>query len=246
MKRAILAAAAILAATFAASPAAAQLAPTYNSFNTFTGVQGAGNFFYGEVALGDLDSPTFYEANTNCFISGALCLQRAANFDVPGWTKSTKTSFQYGTVNVPDDRLLAHPGDDNLLTFITFVAPEAGFYRVLSNFNVQDISPTGVGISLLLNNWGSPQVSKVNSIGKANPWYEYKGVFYLEQGDFVGFGLDRGGTNQFDYYNDSTGVNFIVIPGMVPEPATWALMILGIGLFGWSLRRRGAQTPALA
>jgi len=32
--------------------------------------------------------------------------------------------------------------------------------------------------------------------------------------------------------------------GAVPEPATWALMILGVGLAGASLRTRGKTTAA--
>lgn len=32
--------------------------------------------------------------------------------------------------------------------------------------------------------------------------------------------------------------------GAVPEPETWALMIVGFGLMGWTLRRRGRPAPA--
>jgi len=34
--------------------------------------------------------------------------------------------------------------------------------------------------------------------------------------------------------------------GAVPEPATWVMMILGFGLIGWSLRRRGSLSAASA
>jgi hypothetical protein len=36
------------------------------------------------------------------------------------------------------------------------------------------------------------------------------------------------------------------VSGAVPEPATWGMMILGFGLVGMSMRRRGAaQTSVL-
>ncbi|QDZ07852.1 PEP-CTERM sorting domain-containing protein [Sphingomonas panacisoli] len=35
-----------------------------------------------------------------------------------------------------------------------------------------------------------------------------------------------------------------VDPGAVPEPATWTMMILGLGLIGGSMRRRTAQRTA--
>lgn len=37
-----------------------------------------------------------------------------------------------------------------------------------------------------------------------------------------------------------------IIPGAVPEPATWAMMILGLGAIGWGLRRRSSITGALS
>jgi hypothetical protein len=30
----------------------------------------------------------------------------------------------------------------------------------------------------------------------------------------------------------------VITPQAVPEPGTWALMLLGFGLIGWILRRR--------
>jgi hypothetical protein len=41
--------------------------------------------------------------------------------------------------------------------------------------------------------------------------------------------------NVFAYVNDSSGQSGV---GVVPEPATWSLMILGFGMLGATLRRR--------
>jgi hypothetical protein len=48
-----------------------------------------------------------------------------------------------------------------------------------------------------------------------------------------------GGVTRVDQFTISTG-------GAVPEPATWALMLLGFGAIGLTLRRRGAGSLAQA
>jgi opacity protein-like surface antigen len=233
----------------AAAAAAAAFLPTvasavtYDAFSSFNGTQGAGNFYYGEA---DPSNPgtsgTFFTANTNCFIDGATCLQLAANHDVPGFTKGGSPDFQYGSVNVPDDRLLAHPDDDSDQTFIAFVAPTAGRYRVTATFNVQDVRPSGVGINLITTTTGGlPLVfTPLASINAANTSYTYTGVFDLGASYAVGFGLDNGGS----YSNDSTGVNVTV--ASVPEPAAWAMMIVGFGASGAMIRRRKTATATAA
>ena len=76
-------------------------------------------------------------------------------------------------------------------------------------------------------------------------------------------GTDQGSGNthalpsfgQFDFYNfyslGTNGTSFgnVLIGGLtlteaVPEPASWALMLIGFGAIGWQLRRR--SRPALA
>src|SRR6476646_8667109 len=134
MIRAIL----LSAAALAVIPAAADAA-TYDAFSSFNGtvpqVDGTGNptngrFIYGEANPATPGvSGTFFSANTNCFIDNAKCLQRAPNHDVPGFTKGGSPAFQYGSVNVPQDRLLAHPANDDGDTYVAFVAPTDGRYR---------------------------------------------------------------------------------------------------------------------
>jgi hypothetical protein len=63
----------------------------------------------------------------------------------------------------------------------------------------------------------------------------------LDAGQKIGLAIDYAGL----YYNDSTGVRFTLNgPGGVPEPATWALMIVGFGGAGAMLRRRRAALVA--
>ncbi len=227
----------LAAAVVTLLPAVASAA-TFDAFTTFDGTQGAGNFYYGEADPSNPNtSGQFFTANTNCFISGSLCLQLAPNGDVPGFAKGGSPDFQYGSVDVPNDRLLAHPDADADQTFIAFVAPMAGRYRFDATFNIQDVRPTGVGINLIqTTSGGLPLVfTPLAVINAANTTYSYSGVFNLGQSFAVGFGLDNNGV----YNNDSTGVNLRVTA--VPEPMTWAMMLIGFGGIGATLRLRRKQ-----
>ena len=231
---------ALLAAVALASLPAAANAVTYDAFTSFDGTQGAGNFYYGEANPATPNvSGTFFSANSNCFIDGATCLQRSANHDVPGFAKGGAPAFQYGSVNVPQDRLLGHPANDDGDTFVAFVAPTAGRYRYTATFNVQDVSPTGVTIDLIKTTTGGlPLIfTTIGAINGQNTTFTTSGQFTLGASEAFGFGLNRAGF----YGNDSTGVNFTV-QSFVPEPAEWALLIGGFGLVGLASRRRRSNT----
>jgi hypothetical protein len=223
-----------------AGVAAPATAATYDAFSTFNGTQNAGNFTYGSVDDA-VTGGTLFTANTNCFIAGSICLQAAANYDVPGATKSTTTSVQYGGVTVPNDRLLLHPGptaaDGGV--FITFTAPTTATYSYIASFSVQDSGASGTTEIFRLQSGAAPATFfGSGSLSLASPTYSHSGSIFLNSGDVFSTIINREGS----YSNDSTGENFTLSTGAVPEPATWGLMIVGFGLVGSSLRSRRKQT----
>lgn len=227
---------AFAAAAFVAVPASAV---TYDAFSSFNGTQGAGNFTYG--TFNGTSTFTQFTASTNCFIAGSSCLQLAPDGNVPGATKSTLTSVQYGSVNVPNDRLLLHPGPNNdQAVYAEFTATTAGIYSLTANFSVQDINPSGVDVLFFLRNGGNLVfTSPITTLSSGNLSFNYLNGGPLAVGDSVGIIFDKSGV----FFNDSTGLN-LTLQTDVPEPASWAMLIAGFGLTGAVLRRRRAAALA--
>jgi fibro-slime domain-containing protein len=79
----------------------------------------------------------------------------------------------------------------------------------------------------------------VDSVGGVHPLADAPvTTSTLTQGDhsFELFYADRDQTQaELDFSIDTPGVT---LTGGVPEPGTWALMLMGVGAVGWALRRR--------
>jgi hypothetical protein len=229
----------MIAATMLAGvavPAAATT--TYDAFTSFDGTQGAGGFTYGSY-----DGTTFtaFTGDTGCSnkISDVVCLG-----DLPGAFASTTGAHQSGTVIVPGDALILHPGPNaGQDSAVLFTLPEAGVYFVDFSAFVADNNPSGVNILLFSPTLGvSLPFATLNA---ANPSFSLSSSLFgpnvsAPAGFQFGFAVDYDGV----YYNDSTGIKFTVTEadaGAVPEPASWAMMVGGFGLVGGAMRRRSGK-----
>jgi len=217
---------------FAAAPSAAV---TFDAFTTFDGTQGAGNFTYGYY---DNVAFNLFDNNSGCVIAGAICLDSSALGNLPTASKSTTASMQFGTVNVPDDRLLFHPGAGNAATFVGFTAQAAGNFSATATFSVLGTDATGVNLFRFYTPFGgSTSIILVGALTQASPPLTLNVAGTFAAGDTLGYFVDKSGV----FFGDSTGVDFAVTVA-VPEPATWGLMIIGFAMVGVAARRRAALT----
>jgi hypothetical protein len=142
----------------------------------------------------------------------------------------------YATVTQGKDVLNVHPGGsltsgtggtdyDSIVRFtapVTSTYSYAGFFRVLDK-----AAPNGVNVSV---GGGTPTLLS-GSFGSRS---DFSGLVSLSAGSTFDFRVNRAG----DYSYDSTGLSASITA--VPEPATWAMMIIGFGAAGSMIRRRRA------
>lgn len=234
-------------ASFAAASAMPANAQVYDAFASFTGnapqsVESAGGFLYGQRSLvtPGLGGARF-TSNTNCAFVSSICLQQnsiGSTESLPGVYKGGIPSVQYSTIMDQADQLLVHPGPDSSLgTYLGYVVAKTGWYDVFGSFTVADTNPTGVDIyfNYAPGNLADEGIQDVliGSIGSRLPTFTDTRRLFLQAGDGVSYALGNGGS----YFNDSTAVTFR-LTAVVPEPATWAMMIAGFGLIGGAMRRR--------
>lgn len=227
-------AAVTLVAAAAALPASAA---TYDAFKSFTGTNTGGAFTYG--TLDDVaTTPTFtlFDDAPGCagLISGTIC---TSDGFLPAAFKSTSGAHQSGTVIVPGNALILHPGPSaGQSSAVLFTAPTAGNYALSFSAFVADNSPSGVVIEAFSTAGTLTPIATLNAVTPTFSFSSFPLTFVA--GDTVGFAVNYAG----NYGNDSTGINVTLTT--VPEPGTWGLMIVGFGVVGFAARRRRATLAA--
>jgi hypothetical protein len=142
----------------------------------------------------------------------------------------------YTTVTQGKDVLNVHPGGSLVSgtggtdydSIVRFTAPVTSLYSYAGFFRVLDTrAPNGVNVSV---GGGTPTLLT----GPFGSQSNFSGLVALSAGSTFDFRVNRAG----DYYYDSTGLSASITA--VPEPATWAMMIIGFGAAGSMIRRRRA------
>ena len=142
----------------------------------------------------------------------------------------------YATVTQGTDVLNVHPGGSltsgtggtDYDSIVRFTAPVTSTYSYAGFFRVLDTKePNGVNVSV----GGDTPTLLTGSFGSQS---NFSGLVSLSAGSTFDFRVNRAG----DYSYDSTGLSASITA--VPEPATWAMMIIGFGAAGSMIRRRRA------
>lgn len=251
-----LAASAALAISFvAAAPSQAMVWNAVGDFQTASATSGSGlngngtPWSYGWSRDGGAFNAfnTFTSGSNGqaCF-SGLECWYQSTDvvYSVPMVAKLTGGAESYAnTVYHPEGVLNLHPGmtlDGSNLdvdAIVRFTATASGSYNYKGFFEALDNNPSGVSITAgghLVPISGAANLGLM--ITGTPTAFDY--TTYLTGGQSIDFRVNRAG----QIWNDSTGLSLNI--ASVPEPASWALMILGFGATGAMLRSR--RRPALA
>jgi hypothetical protein len=178
-------------------------------------------------------------------------LAYSSNVDMATRTITVWETWGPKTSNIVDIKFTDFPlGRRDPWTLIKYVTNETGanfkfFQHELLNSDKSQ-SDNLDGLSFAQN--GLPPVPRVSDV------FSDVMVDELEERDFLFFSggiLKTGETGRFEYgltVTDPDGNNpfYIRQSGVVPEPATWAMLITGFGLVGFAMRRRKATIASVA
>lgn len=212
------AAIAAMSVTFAAGAAGAV---TYNPADDFTTSNGNPNGIY-----------SYGYENT---LGGALNL-----FTTPSGADkwySPAVDFFLGDY-LGSGKILQHPGPQAQVSVLRLTLPQSGNFTIAGAFSNADNATTDVhifvdGVSIFSNT-----IDAKNNGNLSDP---FSFLQHLNVGDTVDFVVGNGGDG---YFFDSTFLSVTLSTAGVPEPAAWALMLVGFGGVGLTIRRRARDAAA--
>ena len=152
-----------------------------------------------------------------------------ANPSVLYLLNGTGQLFSYSTISAPSGSVNLHPGPADELAVVRWTAPTAGTYLVSGAFRGNDVAGTTTDVHILRNST-SVMDGVVNGAGALQAFSQ---TLALAAGDRVDFAVGTGGNG---FFNDSTGLSAVI--SAVPEPSSYALMLIGLGTLAAVARRR--------
>ena len=161
-------------------------------------------------------------------------------------------AYNFETALVLPGVLWLHPGSV-LDVLVQWTAPTAGTYSYSGEFELLDTNPTGV-IGQVFENTTKLYSRTLTGPGANQSTMTpgeletFGGTVSLLAGQTLTFAVN----NDRDFYNDSTGLTATItslanglrapIPSSIPEPSTWAMMLLGFAGLSFAACRRTITT----
>lgn len=231
MKRLLLSAAAA-GVVLAASAAQAATYVAYDDFDIVGGGIPASSFTFGHTSGAFAGAVTAFSTfQTNCGGDPNLACAREGEVVV-----SKAKTYVAGVYDPPgtnwwaEDYLGLHADSAGNMPVIQFTAAVDGDYTFDGRFQAQDQYPTGVDLMAYV---GATSQFSTSLYGGA---YDFSFAKTLAAGDKVSFLMGPGGNWAYDTTGFKLAVTGPDVVSGVPEPTSWAMMILGAGLAGSALR----------
>jgi hypothetical protein len=229
-------------AAIAATSLLAVSAHATTVYDVFTDY-GASVFSYGSgVGAGLTPFSASYDP---CFTSNFECMTSTGPDSVPAVGRVTTggSAFFAGTVLVPTGLVWMHPDNGATPpTSVVFTAPTSGAYSIAGYFERLDTtngSGTGVDYTVYDNGVSIASGNLPNSTyGETSAFAD---TLTLAAGDHISFSISN---VSLAYSYDSTGLSATITA--VPEPAAWAMMLVGFGGVGAAMRSRRKMAAASA
>lgn len=118
-----------------------------------------------------------------------------------------------------------------------------GDFVVLGYANAGDVLTFQLNVLTIGDTWYSNRSSNIDGVNHVfTTPFSGDAANGIPLGTYVGFEDLYGGTD-LDY-DDGAYVFTNVSVSPVPEPGTYAMLLVGLGLVGFSMRRRSVKTPA--
>lgn len=181
-------------------------------------------------------------------VAGPCCITSPPTL-IPGWTATPNVNVVNGTFSSsPAGTNLALEGDQYLdlvgqggegSISQTFATVEGQVYTLKFGYSHNLFSGLGSASARLLVGSLSDSITHTGGTNSNLNWVNYLGSFTaLGNSTTLTFVNTAGGPNE-GVFLDAVSV------AAVPEPSTWAMLILGFGLLGGAMRRR-SQALAFA
>lgn len=223
-----------LAALLAAASAQALVDPSshYDNANDFSIAQNPnGVWSYGHAASAGGTFNAFTAAASAGGLQGWYT-PSPSDFYMPAVYHNASTALVSAAgVTVAGLEAGFHPGSASLAIY-RFTAPAAGSYAVEALFFTQDSAASGVDV-YVLKDGGTQLFSAPVTLAQGLAYWT--GTVALAAGGTLDFAVGNAG----NFLHDATGLGVQI--AAVPEPHTYALFGVGLGLVGMALRRRKAK-----
>jgi hypothetical protein len=233
---------AVLASTAAfAAPASAT---TYNAYTDFSQTSPVWSYGSGTTGTSFTAFTDFYtdDPGDSCSVTSdhVTCAEISPG-GLPEVAKITGTTVDSGSDVLVANALYMHPGASTD-AIIQFTAPRAGSYYVSGFFETLDIEPQAAGDTLTVVAGGTTELSTVlkdepasfpDQVGGVVP---FSFTISLATGQTIDFGVNDNGS----FGNNGTGFDATIV---VPEPSTWAMLLIGLAGVGTALRGSSKRRP---